>query len=423
MTHHLMRARPADQPIHWHIRWRLYFMTPHQPPLNTPLSTMPASFRSPLFSSQWVISALFSLWGFSAAPVAAAPLADSIVIGQSLPMQGTGFFSADRVRQGSMAYVSYINANGGIGGRKVELVTLDDNGDPEKYERNFKQLVNSYHAVAIINCIGDIACERASALSEELRVPLIGPISGAKKLRMAGRQFTIPLRASYEVQAEALAKQLKSVAISRVALFSSFGKTSELPTTLQAKLVAIGISTEFFAIDESDPRTLDAAAERLKRGDIQAVVLDLSESALRSFGELEASKKFSWPATLATISPSTLTQLSKEIRSRVIGFVSTVPNPEDMRLPINRDLNAQAEQYSGADAVTFEGAEAYINTRVVMELLKRSGKEPTAASVRSAAEAMGPMDIGGFHLRLNVGRGGPSWVDVGMRSRNGLFLQ
>ena len=235
--------------------------------------------------------------------------------------------------------------------------------------------------------------------------------------------MTIPLRASYEIQAEALAKQLSSAGISRVALFTSYGKNSELAVTLQTKFIASGIGIEVFPVEESDPHSIDAAAERLKRGDIQAVVLDLSEPALRNFGALETSKKFAWPSTLATISPSTLTQLSQEIRSRVIGFVNVVPNPDNMRLPVIRELNAQADQFSGAGAITFEGAEAYINMRVMVEALRRAGKEPTASSVRSAFDNIGQMEIGGFHMRLNVGRGGPTWVDVGMRSRNGLFLQ
>jgi branched-chain amino acid transport system substrate-binding protein len=373
--------------------------------------------------SFFLSAAIFIFSSFMPTLAEAAPLSDSIVLGQSLPLQGSGFFSADRIRQGALAYVAHVNATGGIGGRKIELVTLDDAGDPAKYEKNVRQLVGTYRAVAIIHCLGDLSCEHASSLAEELRVPLIGPISGARKLRAPGRSFTLPLRASYEVQADALTKQLVSAATMRVVIFTSFGKSSEIPTTLLAKCLAAGLETEVMSIDAADPRSLDVAAERLQRGGVQAVVLDLSEPALRLFGELEASKKFSWPATLASMSPSTLTQLSKEIRSRVIGFVSVVPNPEDMRLPVIRELNGQAEQFSGADAITFEGAEAYINLRVIVEALRRAGKEPTSASLRSAFDTLGPLDIGGFHMRLNVGRGGPTWVNVGMRSRSGLFLQ
>ena len=68
-------------------------------------------------------------WLRSGAAVGAAP--EAVVIGQSLPLTGTGSPVANRVQAGARAHVERVNAAGGISGRPIELVTLDDAGDPK----------------------------------------------------------------------------------------------------------------------------------------------------------------------------------------------------------------------------------------------------------------------------------------------------
>src|SRR5687767_12760881 len=103
----------------------------------------------------------------------AAP--EAFVIGQSLPLTGAGFPVANRVLAGARAHVERVNASGGIAGRPVELVTLDDGGDPRRVAANLRTLVNQHKAVLVANCLGERACLEAAQATRELRVPLVGP--------------------------------------------------------------------------------------------------------------------------------------------------------------------------------------------------------------------------------------------------------
>lgn len=346
-----------------------------------------------------------------------------IVVGQSLPLRGMAFFSASRVLQGAQAYAGHVNATGGINGRRLELVTLDDENDPRKLAANLRTLARQHGALAFLNCLGDALCQEASRVSEELRVPLVGPHSGAVSLHSSSRSYTVPLRPAYGVQTDALQRQLQSMGITRVVILTSYSPSAELRTALLASLSRSGTTPAVIQIDDAVPASFDEAAERLKAAAPEAVVLDVSHAALRRLGELEASQRFTWPRLLATVSPGNLTQLTQEIRSRLIGFVNVVPNPEDSRWPLARELDAQAQLHSGPQAITFEGVEGYVNLRVLVEALRRAGPAPTADATLRTVENLREVNLGGFRIRIGAHAGGPNWIDVGLRSREGVFIR
>ncbi|MDR7307610.1 hypothetical protein J2X15_002897 [Rhodoferax saidenbachensis] len=72
---------------------------------------------------------------------------EPVVIGQSLPLTGAGFPVANRVLAGDRAHVERVNVSGGILGRPLELVTLDDGGDPQRVAANARadSLAAAFH--------------------------------------------------------------------------------------------------------------------------------------------------------------------------------------------------------------------------------------------------------------------------------------
>ncbi len=51
------------------------------------------------------------------------------VIGQSAPLTGSNLSFGIDTRDGALAYLKTVNAEGGIEGRQIELLTLDDKND------------------------------------------------------------------------------------------------------------------------------------------------------------------------------------------------------------------------------------------------------------------------------------------------------
>jgi branched-chain amino acid transport system substrate-binding protein len=99
----------------------------------------------------------------------AAPAVEPFVLGQSLPVPGAMAQFSRQVIGGTQACVEHVNANGGIQGRPVRLVTLDDGGDPARHEANLRTLPQESRAIALLNCADDASCLRAAKVAARSR--------------------------------------------------------------------------------------------------------------------------------------------------------------------------------------------------------------------------------------------------------------
>jgi branched-chain amino acid transport system substrate-binding protein len=86
---------------------------------------------------------------------------NSIVVGQSVALTGPGASLAAPFHQGAKLYFDRVNAGGGINGRKIELVTLDDRGWTTAATRSRRRPTPS-------NC-SSRACSRCSATTARRR--------------------------------------------------------------------------------------------------------------------------------------------------------------------------------------------------------------------------------------------------------------
>ena len=368
----------------------------------------------------WMARLAATAFAIGAAAAQAAP--DPIVIGQSLPLTGAGFPAANRVVAGAKAYVERVNASGGVLGRPLELVTLDDGGDAKRHVANLAMLVKQNRAVAIVNCLGERACLAAADATRELRVPLIGPMSGAHVLRSSELQHVFTLRPDDAHEAGALARQLVAIGITRAVLLADDAEPAR-SAALAAALQRAGLHTTRIDVD-SRAESMEAAFRRIGTAAPQALVLNLGHEALEALGRLPASAQAGVPSTIATLSSAGLTQLTRLFRERLIGYTSVVPNPEVTRLPIVRDLQRDADEFIGPEALTFEGLEAYLNLRLCAEALRRAGARPDGPRLAEAIEGLGSLDLGGFRLVFGRGRHhGSDLVEIGMRSRDGRLLR
>jgi ABC-type branched-subunit amino acid transport system substrate-binding protein len=357
---------------------------------------------------------------FGAAAAQAAP--EPIVIGQSLPLTGAGFPAANRVVAGAKAYVERTNASGGIQGRPLELVTLDDGGDPKRHAANLAVLVRQHRAVAVVNCLGERACLVAAEATRELRVPLLGPMSGAQALRAPDVQHVFSLRPGDAHEAAALARQLLAIGISRAVLLADDAEPAR-SAALAAALQRAGVQATRIDVD-ARVETLEAAIRRFGATAPQALVVNLGNEALESLGRLPTSAHVGVPSTIATLSSAGLTQLTRLFRERLIGYTSVVPNPEVAGLPIVRELQRDADEFIGPEALTFEGLEAYLNLRLCVEALRRAGARANGPRLAEAIESLGAVDLGGFRLTFGSKRHhGSDYVEIGMRARDGRLLR
>ena len=71
----------------------------------------------------------------------ATPPPAELVLGQSAALSGPSAMLGQEYREGALAYFDEVNRQGGIHGRRLKLLSLDDRYEPPLTLRNTRQLI------------------------------------------------------------------------------------------------------------------------------------------------------------------------------------------------------------------------------------------------------------------------------------------
>jgi len=108
---------------------------------------------------------------------------DRIVVGQSAAFDGPAQALGLGMRAGLQAAFHEINEAGGVHGRKIELITLDDGYEPERAIANTRQLINEDRVFSLIGAVGTPTSKAALPVANSAGIPFFGPFTGAGFLR------------------------------------------------------------------------------------------------------------------------------------------------------------------------------------------------------------------------------------------------
>ena len=151
-----------------------------------------------------------------ALPGAAAP--PPFVVGQTGPLTGRAKGIGQRMHAGAAIAFAELNAAGGIHGRNVTLISLDDGYEPGPAGDNVRQLLDVHNALLLVGVSGTPIAHALRPLVLERRVPYIGPLTGAPVTRTPFHEEFVNVRASYPDEMVAMATFLvERLRVQRVA--------------------------------------------------------------------------------------------------------------------------------------------------------------------------------------------------------------
>ncbi|WP_326565512.1 ABC transporter substrate-binding protein [Amycolatopsis rhabdoformis] len=104
--------------------------------------------------------------------------ADSVTIGSTIPLTGTAAPGYSEQGPAAKAFFDYVNANGGINGRKITLKYLDDAYNPAQTVTLTKQLVLQDKVFAIVGSLGTPTHTKVVDFLNSSRVPDLFVASG-----------------------------------------------------------------------------------------------------------------------------------------------------------------------------------------------------------------------------------------------------
>lgn len=346
-----------------------------------------------------------------------------IVLGQSCQLSGPLAGITTEVRQGAQLYFDHVNAQGGVRGRKIRVVALDDAYDPVRAEANTRKLIDEERVLALFQYAGTPPALAGMKLAEERAVPLIAPFTGSDVLRQPANRWVFNIKAGYGAELDAMVKHQASMGIQRVAavyLNNAFG-TGGLASVEQSvkKHKASLVATAPLEVDGA--KMAEAVAAVAQHQPQSIIVISAGKP---SVDFIAAYQKAGHHTTFYVLSVISNVQLVQGLGARARGVIvsQVVPSPWNTSVPLAREFQALA-QAKGITEYTFSHMDGFLSARFVVEALQRAGARPTRASLAQAMESM-QLSLGGFPVELSPAQHSSGrFVDLLMMGKDGRLTR
>ena len=361
----------------------------------------------------------------SAAVLAEPGVSDKeIVLGQSVALSGPAKELGSEMRSGALLYFEQVNAGGGVHGRRIRLQTLDDGYEPERAAANTRKLIEEEKVLALFGYVGTPTSLAALPLFTEAKVPFVGAFTGAQALREPFNRYVFNVRASYFDETEKIVEQLTTTGIKQIAVFyqnDAYGKAGL--AGVERAMTKRGLKIAATATVERNTVDVAKAVAALSATRPDAIVMVSAYTSVAAF--VKGMKKAGSAAQFHNVSFVGSRPLAAALGDEGVGvaIVQVVPFPWSGTLPVTREYQAQARA-AGAKDFSFTELEGYIAARVLVEGLKRAGRELTRERLVTALESLSRTDIGGFQVDYSSSNhNGSTFVDLTIIGRGGKFLR
>lgn len=331
------------------------------------------------------------------------PAAEAIRIGQSAALEGPAQGLGLGIKQGLEAALAETNAAGGVHGRPLELVALNDGYEPDLCVEATLRLIEEEEVFCLAGYVGTPTAKVAVPIIADLEVPLVGLFTGAGFLRDPEQPWfpeVFNLRASYDQETEAIVEHLTSdLGIERIAVFfqdDSFGRVGLSGTT--KALTKRGMEIVSQGTYPRNTTAVKSGLSEVQAGNPQAVVMVGAYQPLAEF--VATAKASGLDAVFCTISfvgtENLIAALGAEAEGLVISQV--VPSPTLSELPIAQSYRAALRTWDATAVPTYVSFEGYLNGALLAAALEAAGPDPDREALRAAFNAMNAADLGGLAL-------------------------
>jgi ABC-type branched-subunit amino acid transport system substrate-binding protein len=345
-----------------------------------------------------------------------------VLIGQTSGFTGAQAAGVKEGTEGAKLYFEAVNASGGIGGQRIEVVSLDDNRDPKKAAENARKLIVDSKVIAIFLSRGTPVSEAVIKVINEFKVPLVAPSTGAMSLHQPVNPLVFNVRATYQREAEKVVRHLLSIGVKRIAVLhndDSFGrdalagalrgfeggevkpviveKFDRSKPNLEALMPRVAATTPQAVLFFSASEIVANGTKLLQQSGARAQIVTLSNNASRGFIELMG------PHAYGTI----VTQVFPAERNTAIAVVKEVTDLANRK---------------GLKDVTPSMLEGFVAAKVLVEGLRRATPKPTRETLVRGLESLRRHDLGGLEITYGPDdRTGLDFADLSIVDRTGKF--
>ncbi|MGR4868256.1 ABC transporter substrate-binding protein [Variovorax sp. LARHSF232] len=345
-----------------------------------------------------------------------------VLLGQSAMLSGPLGEAALTVQAGARLVFDDINAQGGVAERQLRLIALDDGLQADRAQANYQALLHQHKVFACVCGTGAAPTLAAAPLLRESGAPLIGASAVTDSVRDKTQGVAYYTRASWLREAEALVQHLTTLGMTRLAvahLATPGGQ--EVKNLIEALLAKQNLLLHASAAVMPDGSGATEAGQALAIKQPQAVIQFMDG------GSAAALMRAAW-AKGGSPSFYGMSVLSGEVAARLLGaqarglaISQVTPYPWDGANPDAIHYRRLAEL--AKVPISYHSYEGYVAGRVVVESLKRIGRELTRARLHAALRSMS-MRVAGMDIDFSGNQHtGSRFVELVQVRPDGRFVR
>ena len=337
----------------------------------------------------------------SPGPLQPGTTGDRVLFGQSAAFSGPAQELGRGMQLGILAAFSEANRAGGVHGRQLDLVSLDDSYEPEAAVANTQQLIREEGVFALIGAVGTPTSRSATPVTADAGVPYIAPFTGAAFLRDPAWDNVVNLRASYNQETEEMiARLIGDLGITRIAVLhqdDSYGRAGFAGAA--AALGRRDMSPVAVGLYPRNTTAVKTALLELRQAAPEAIILIGAYEPVAAV--IAWARRLEMDVVFMTVSFVGSNALARELGPDGPGVFVTqvVPFPLDDSIPVVAGYRRALSAHDSAAVPGFVSFEGYLAGRLAIEGLARCGRDLDRACFLDSLRGAEAIDIDGFALR------------------------
>lgn len=356
------------------------------------------------------------------APWVRARAADAWLVGQSAPQTGVLAPSNAETTAGARLFFDRLNARGGVHGKPIELVSVDDGQNPQRTAENTQALLKQ-GVLALALYRTTPSAEAALPLARKAGCAYIGTQVGPSLLYDPKLSEVFNTRARYSDEVNRAVQFFKNLDLTRVAALvatDSFGK--DVMAGLRQALANAQI--DLLAQASIDNRSADVTAQiqQLRAANPQLVLLISNAKAAAGF--IQGARASGFQPIFVTLSNTSSASFVKDLGKASEGVVVTqvMPSPYSGRVRVVTEFREAAAEAS-AVPVSHAALQGYVTAKFIHEAIRRAGPGVDRAGLVDFINGAGSVDLGNFPISHSKdSRQGSRLAELTVIGRDGRFM-
>lgn len=328
---------------------------------------------------------------------------NEIVFGQSATLSGHLGMYGDFIKNAINACFYNVNENGGVNGKKLKLVSMEDSGSPEVTKQNIKQMLKEQKIDMFLGCTGTRSIMSVLPLIQEKKIAMFFPWGGDAKLRNPQLENIINGLGYLNPQIEKIAeylvdkKRIKKIAIFHADDNFSTEAAKNLNDFLKHKygITTVG-STEYNRL------TVDIlqSASSLLQTDPKAVICISTSMPTVKLISYFFEKGHYGTEFIGVDSTLFVGSILKNKGARFC-YSSCVPDPVNSMLKIAQEYRNDLQKYFPKDTFNILSFAYYISTKILVQAIQKIKGTVTKESIIKEIEQMKNADIDGLLISFD----------------------